>query len=445
MTTSSESLLAIEDLTGFTHEYVTKRNKVVRRVNVGGDLSEAAYSTRAKLKSSCTNQFETFWRHYLRVGRPEALQEPDRLPVTKTVADLFCGVGGLTQGFAEAMRGLGYQPSVQLGVDVDAAALEVYKANHNAKRILTKSVGEFIDFRTTGECETAKFAYQPELTNIEEFPQGLDFLLGGPPCQGHSTLNNYTRSDDPKNRLYLAMAALAVASGARNIVMENVPNVVNDKSGVVQSAIQLLRGSGYAIETGIMAADALGWPQTRKRFFLVASNEVKPLPLSLVAETLACEPTSLEWCIEDLVDALRPGFVMDDVPEMSEANRKRVDWLFDNDAFDLPNHQRPDCHKDGHTYPSVYGRMHWNQPASTITGGFLTPGRGRYVHPKRRRVLTPHEAARIQGFPDWFSFRPIDRDPTRAELTKWIGDAVPPILGYAIALSLLVPLRRATS
>jgi DNA (cytosine-5)-methyltransferase 1 len=136
---------------------------------------------------------------------------------------------------------------------------------------------------------------------------------------------------------------------------------------------------------------------------------------------------------------------MDDVPEMSEANRKRVDWLFDHDAFDLPNHQRPDCHKDGHTYPSVYGRMYWNQPASTITGGFLTPGRGRYVHPKRRRVLTPHEAARIQGFPDWFSFRPIDRDPTRAELTKWIGDAVPPILGYAIALSLLVPLRRATS
>ncbi|NEJ83128.1 hypothetical protein GR268_42370, partial [Rhizobium leguminosarum] len=80
---------------------------------------------------------------------------------------------------------------------------------------------------------------------------------------------------------------------------------------------------------------------------------------------------------------------------------------------------------------------HWDKPAQTITTGFGTPGQGRYIHPMRRRVITPHEAARIQGFPDWFDFAPPGTDVKRKNLAKWIGDAVHPILGYAVALSAL--------
>ena len=76
-------------------------------------------------------------------------------------------------------------------------------------------------------------------------------------------------------------------------------------------------------------------------------------------------------------------------PELSDANRRRIDWLFDNDAHDLPLSERPDCHRDGTTYNAVYGRLYPDRPAPTITTGFLTPGRGRYIHPTRRRVLTP--------------------------------------------------------
>jgi DNA (cytosine-5)-methyltransferase 1 len=80
--------------------------------------------------------------------------------------------------------------------------------------------------------------------------------------------------------------------------------------------------------------------------------------------------------------------------------------------------------------------MKWDEPAPTITGGFQTPGRGRFIHPKRKRVLTPHEASRIQGFPDWFDFiSPLAEGPTRTMLGKWIGDAVPSILGAAAVLS----------
>ncbi|MDQ3495623.1 MAG: DNA cytosine methyltransferase [Pseudomonadota bacterium] len=155
-----------------------------------------------------------------------------------------------------------------------------------------------------------------------------------------------------------------------------------------------------------------------------------------VAEILQQSPMTLREVIEDLESAPHLSF-MDDVPALSPENRSRIDYLFDNDAYDLPDQERPDCHKNGHTYPSVYGRLSWDKPSQTITTGFMTPGRGRYIHPGQRRVLTPREAARIQGFPDTYDFTIDGTAPSKKALSKWIGDAVPCWLGHAAALSAL--------
>ena len=130
--------------------------------------------------------------------------------------------------------------------------------------------------------------------------------------------------------------------------------------------------------------------------------------------------------------------LFDTPAEHSEVNRRRIDYLFDNNQYNLPNEYRPDSHKHGHTYPSIYGRLHWDRPSGTITTGFNTPGRGRYIHPERRTTITPHEAARIQGFPDSFEFRLINGHmPTRTNLANMIGDAVPPQIGYAAGIAAL--------
>ena len=127
---------------------------------------------------------------------------------------------------------------------------------------------------------------------------------------------------------------------------------------------------------------------------------------------------------------------MDRASALSSENRQRIDWLFDNDEYDLPCSERPECHRGSTSYPSVYSRMRRDLPAQTITTGFMTPGRGRYVHPTQRRTLTPREAARLQGFPDSYRFVTDPRHPpSRAKFAKWIGDAVPMPLGYAAALS----------
>ena len=151
---------------------------------------------------------------------------------------------------------------------------------------------------------------------------------------------------------------------------------------------------------------------------------------------LRMQSLTLRQAIADLAN--RKGrSIVDTVGTLSPENLRRIDWLFDNDAYDLPNTQRPRCHRNGHTYPSVYGRMRWNEPAQTITTGYLTPGRGRFVHPSRRRTVTPREAARIQAFPDSYDFCPAGIDATRVLLGKIIGDAVPPLLGRAVCISAL--------
>jgi DNA (cytosine-5)-methyltransferase 1 len=103
---------------------------------------------------------------------------------------------------------------------------------------------------------------------------------------------------------------------------------------------------------------------------------------------------------------------------------KRINFLFDNQLYELPNEQRPPCHRDkAHSYDTVYGRLRWDRPAQTITSGFYCMCMGRYVHPEQRRTLTGHEAARLQFFPDFFDFSPAK---SRTKLAEIIGNAVPP-------------------
>ena len=286
--------------------------------------------------------------------------------------------------------------------------------------------------RSAEQCEPVAIP-----TELHQSGPEIDVLMAGPPCQGHSNLNNHSRRTDKRNELYLSVAAFAVATKAQAVIIENVPAVVHDRLGVVAATKDLLRAAGYHIETGIIRADRLGWFQRRSRFFLVARLDTAPLPIDEVTTALEAEAQPVLWALEDLVGA-EPDDHMNRRPAMSAENRSRVDYLFEHNLYELPLSERPDCHKDGTTYNAVYGRMYPDRPAPTITTGFLTPGRGRYIHPTEPRVLTPAEAARLQGFPDTYLFDLNgDQPPSSAKLTKWIGDAVPMPLGFAAGLSVL--------
>lgn len=388
--------------------------------------------TAVPATSGSQEAWDRWWHAYLQGATPRGAQTRGTL----RVADLFSGPGGLSLGVSLAGQALGYKVRTVLAADVDQGALEVHQANHDTETLYNGSVKDLVDFRVVGRHADAKFAYTPEpLGNLSDgFADRVDVLVAGPPCQGHSSLNNHSRGRDPRNRLFLTVPALGIAWNVPTIIIENVPAVVRDSEGVVQSAERLLRDAGYQVSTCVLHAHKLGWPQTRRRFFMVASL-LPVIDLFQVAESMAHEPRPVSWALQDLLEIPASDSLWDGTPTLSRENEERIRHLFDEGEYDLPLHKRPESHRQGTTYTSVYGRMKWDQPSGTITTGFMTPGRGRFIHPLKPRVLTPHEAARLQGFPDTYNFFP--GSTRRQDLGKWIGDAVPTILGFAAGLSAL--------
>ena len=422
-----------EATTTIAESYEVEGDSIVKRL-----VTPAGTATSRRTASADPDDLRGSWIQAYLHGVQPTFDGPT-LPSVRT-AELFCGPGGLALGFGEACRELGTRLESEAACDQDAGAVAVYASNHRTKVRSSRSASELVDHQIRGAGREARYAYDPEFIDPawEPLVGKVDAVLAGPPCQGHSNLNNHTRRTDKRNELYFTVPAVAIALGADMVVIENVPAVVHDRSQVVATTEQLLRAADYHVETGVLSAVKMGWPQNRQRFFMIARRSVPPLPIAEVQAALNDGVTrSVLWAIEDLAD--RPfddKLHIDTV--LSDENRKRIEYLFEHDLYDLPNSERPECHQDGTTYNSVYGRLYPDKPAPTITTGFLTPGRGRYIHPTQRRTLTPWEAARLQGFPDTYDFFPDPKNPTtKLKITKWIGDAVPMPLGYAAGLSAL--------
>jgi DNA (cytosine-5)-methyltransferase 1 len=231
------------------------------------------------------------------------------------------------------------------------------------------------------------------------------------------------------------MPAMALALEPTIVIIENVPAVVHDRSGVVGATVHTLEDAGYRVTIGTIPMAQVGVAQRRRRHFLVAVKGLK-VDLDGVVSAFHTSPRPMSWAIDDL-EVETKGTVFDSSSHQNPQNRERIRWLFArNDRYDLPDPMRPKCHRDkAHSYMSMYGRMHWDEPAQTITTGFGSPGQGRYVHATQRRTLTPHEAARLQFFPDSFRFAIGGRELRRSQLAVMIGNAVPPKASYLLGLA----------
>jgi DNA (cytosine-5)-methyltransferase 1 len=343
---------------------------------------------------------------------------------TVRVFDLFSGCGGLTLGLWEACRALGKQCLPVAAIDNSTIALDIYHRNFPSARLIPDDARKVIDGEFDRRLTTQERSLAKEVGSV-------DFLVAGPPCQGFSSLNNHTRGSDPKNQLYLRVARAARVLEPAHLLIENVISV-RTADGVIDRTLEELTSLGYIARQASICLSDIGVPQRRRRHVVVASKSTETNVAELIRAFLRTSRT-VRWAIGDLAHA--DGTTNFDTPSKpSDENCRRMDYLFEESVFELPDRLRPECHrKGGHTYSSVYGRLRWEQPAQTITSGYGSMGQGRYVHPSRRRTLTPHEAARLQLFPDWFDFGPGPR-------TAWatsIGNAVPHKLSYVFALNLL--------
>jgi DNA (cytosine-5)-methyltransferase 1 len=343
------------------------------------------------------------------------------------IVDLFCGCGGLSLGAKEACRATGKRFLPVLALDNDPIVVKVYDSNFRPAIACVEDIVRVIDGAVGSQPTESEYDLLKKIGKI-------NILLAGPPCQGYSSLNNFSRQNDHRNALYERVARLVETAKPEHVLIENVPTVTRSKEMVVQKTIGLLQNLGYSVDSGIVDLSAIGVPQRRKRHVVVASVS-KPMWITEVIDKHQVKhERPAMWAIGDIEDEAPTG-ILNTPTHHSGDNMRRIKYLQDANVYDLPNELRPRCHRVAkHGYKSMYGRMKPDEPAQTITSGFPSPGQGRFIHPTKLRTITAHEAARLQFFPDFFDF---SQATTRQSLSNMIGNAAPMKLSFVFCLDLL--------
>jgi len=359
------------------------------------------------------------------------------------VIDLFAGCGGLTQGFVDG----GFAPV--LAVELDHHAAATYAANFDPDLVHT----------FCGDIAELSSRDVPE----------ADVVIGGPPCQGFSGLGLQDKND-PRNKLWTEYVRVVKASNADVFVIENVDRFL--KSGEF-SRLKFEVDEGelrdFEIEAAVLNSADYGVPQKRRRTIIIGSRIGKLLlpvathsnqpqldtePWRSVRHALdgvpftERAPNSLPKRSEVVFDQSIPGpFSMEEL----HFGRSPTQLSLDRYAVIPPGggrhdlaRERPDllppCWKKKPTGTSdVMGRMEWDKPSVTIRTEFYKPEKGKYLHPEWHRTkaskrvdrsITHREAALLQTFPSHFVWC-----GSKTQIARQIGNAVPPVLAYAIAES----------
>ncbi len=419
--------------TAISQTFSYQDDEIVRDVRVGRYTSQSRMTFDQQVK--CTHSSGTLGKDWatrrLRGHIPRIALSVPETPLT--VVDFCCGSGGFATGFRWACQATGLRCKVVAAVDVSPQPLSVYKLNLHPLRLISEHMANLVDYSSEERGRFRRPKVSPTLREVVR--KDIDVVLAGPPCEGNSNFNNRTRRVDKRNEMYVACVAAAIGLGARVIIIENVVPVTNARQRVVPRAIRLLKKSGYhAVVEFILDASDFGTAQHRRRHFLIAARK-QDTGIPECVDGLRIDKMSTLDAIGDIADGSRLG-VLDRTSKLSAENEDRINYLFQNSTdYDLPDSQRPYCHREkDHTYPSIYGRMFPDRPSQTITTGFLSPGRGRFVHPTRPRGLTVREGARLQGFPDDYRWYRKEENISRNALAHLIGDAVPPPLGYVAGL-----------
>ena len=292
------------------------------------------------------------------------------------VVDLFSGCGGLSLGFEKA----GFD--VLCGLDSWQWAVETYNKNFEHPCIN-------ID---VGDVEAVEDVLAPffEVSDVGLRPG----IVGGPPCQDFSSAGK--RVEGSRAGLTEKFAEVVGLLRPGFVVMENVPQALKAQS--YQSALSMLRDTGYEVDTVVLDASKCGVPQRRKRLFALGFEDGEIL--DDVLESLHGEQDSKSMTVRD---------------------------YFGKD-LDFEHYYNP---------PRSYARrgvFSVDEPAPTIRGVNrpVPPGyeshRGDTAPVNEVRALTSRERARIQTFPDWFEFV-----GARTNVEQLIGNAVPVNLAAFVA------------
>lgn len=354
-----------------------------------------------------------------------------------TAVDLFSGGGGASIGLHQLD-----QVTICGAAEIHETRREYYNRNLPL---------EAADIDLSDEDAFAQFS---EFYGVSA--EDIDLVIGCPPCQKFSSLQDTTpeKEEGPKNRLINAYLDFILAASPKVVIFENVPGLLNrGNEEYVEDLLHYLQKAGYGTDIGLLNMADFGVPQARKRTIGVGIHGVKRADVSLPEPTHyppdeAEELDEPRWrtvrmAIGDL-PPLEAGERRDDLPFNGHRARnhreKTVDFMRKipkdgGSRTDLPEEEQLACHKrlsENGGAGNVYGRMSWDEPGPTLTGRCITPSSGRFVHPEQDRGISPREAARIMTFPDSYELPEQNR-----EAEQLIGNAVPPMFIEKVVVEFL--------
>lgn len=336
------------------------------------------------------------------------------------VIDLFCGCGGLSQGFIEANY------NVILGIDHWKDAIETFNYNHkNSKGI----VADLLNL----DPQEIKTKYDIE---------NVDLIIGGPPCQGFSIAGKRI-IDDERNQLYKSFLRFVDYFKPKGFVMENVPNILSMGSGAIKNQIlKDFEDIGYKISYDKLLASNFGVPQNRRRaFFVGLENNLEfefPEPITPNNKITSGD------AISDLPkNSLEDGsqYTISPKSDFQKEMRNGNKVIFNHQ---ITNHKEKTVKiiamvPDGGNYKDLPKELHqtrkvniaWTRLNSKKPSFTIDTGHRHHFHYEFNRVPTVRESARIQSFRDEFIFC-----GSKTSQYKQVGNAVPPLLAKEIALKI---------
>ncbi|MNW46169.1 putative BsuMI modification methylase subunit YdiO [compost metagenome] len=342
-----------------------------------------------------------------------------------TCIESFCGAGGLGLGLHNA--------GFKIGAAFDWEPQAVLTYNKNL----------------SNNCFEADVTILPGSKLMERagIQKGeLDLFAGGPPCQGFSKQKKGAHLGDERNRLVLEYVRLVKEMDPKFFMLENVSMLGQKRGKIFIEAIEE-ELKNYTLYPHFYNSADYGLAQTRERFIIVGKRK------DISASFVIPQPTVSKWkTVGEVLKGLpepplnfreeHPDYHNHYRSNVTKLNIERFSYVPQGGGWkDIPWDKRLKCHQNANTskggWPDVYGRLKWDGYAPTITGGFDSFTRGRYGHPFENRPITPREAARLQGFPDWYRFY-----GNRHKVRHQIGNAVPPLLAEAIGLQIIQSLIR---
>lgn len=343
--------------------------------------------------------------------------------------DLFCGIGGLSLGLSKAgMKCIG-------GVDNWEDACQTYVHNHPDEKCLLADVSKL----TLNEI-TSYFGIATD---------DIDIMVGGPPCQGFSTVGKRDKKD-PRNKLWQHYLDLVSQIRPAYVLIENVEGlVVMDRGGVCESIVDTFNAIGYHAKWRLLKSADFGVPQLRKRVVFLATLDGLVMPE--YPEPTVLRPVTVAEAISDL-PALGPGeavtaYSSPPLTAYQKQLRARAKTLANHEAAKHPKHlvellshipdggnrkSIPDHLQPASGFHNSYARLASNKPALAVTSNMRKPSSARSTHPTQNRGLTVREGLRLQSFEDTFIVL-----GSRTSQYLQVGNAVPPRLGEALGRELV--------